>query len=126
MKTIIKTDKAPAPIGPYNQAVLVNGTLYMSGQVAIDPVTNELIEGTVEDEAKQVMKNLEAVLQAANMSFEHVVKTTIFLKDMNDFATVNKVYGSYFNEANAPARETVAVRHLPKFVSVEIAMIAIE
>ena len=126
MKTIIKTDKAPAPIGPYNQAILSNGTLYMSGQIAIDPSTNELIQGTVEDEAKQVMKNLAAVLEAANMTFDQVVKTTIFLKDMADFATVNKVYGSYFSEDTAPARETVAVRHLPKYVSVEIAMIAVQ
>ncbi len=124
MKKIIKTDKAPAPIGPYNQAVLVRDTLYMSGQIAIDPTTGKLVEGTVQDEAKQVMKNLAAVLNAADMTFDNVVKTTIFLKDMNDFTKVNAVYGNYFDEATAPARETVAVRDLPKFVSVEIAMIA--
>lgn len=126
MKTIITTDKAPAPIGPYNQAILANGTLYLSGQVAFDPASMELINGSVEDEAGQVMKNLEAVLAAANMTFEHVVKTSIFLKDMNDFAKVNQVYASYFDEKTAPARETVEVANLPKFVKVEISMIAVK
>ncbi len=125
MKKIIKTENAPAPIGPYNQAVFIKDTLYISGQVAIDPATGELIEGDVADEAKQVMKNLEAVLSAAGMTFDHVVKTTIFLTSMHDFAKVNAVYGQYFDEDNAPARETVAVRDLPKFVNVEISMIAI-
>ena len=125
MKKIIKTENAPAPIGPYNQAVFIKDTLYISGQVAIDPATGELIEGDVADEAKQVMKNLEAVLSAAGMTFDHVVKTTIFLTSMHDFAKVNAVYGQYFDEDNAPARETVAVRDLPKFVNVEISMVAI-
>ncbi len=125
MKKIIKTPNAPAPIGPYNQAVLHGSTLYTSGQVAIDPVTNELVQGTVEEEAEQVMRNLSEVLKAAKMDFTHVVKTTIFLKDMHDFAKVNAVYGNYFDEEKAPARETVAVRDLPKFVNVEISMVAI-
>lgn len=126
MKTIIKTDKAPAPIGPYNQAVLAGNTLYISGQIAIDPATGTLVTGSVEEETKQAMENLKAILSAAGLSFEHVVKTTIFLKNMNDFAKVNAVYGSYLNETTAPARETVEVSNLPKFVNVEIGMIAVK
>ncbi|MCF8715318.1 RidA family protein [Joostella atrarenae] len=126
MKKIINTDKAPAPLGPYNQAVLANDTLFISGQIAINPETNELITSGVEDEAKLVMKNLEAVLSAADMTFENVVKSSIFLNDMNDFAKINAIYGAYFDEATAPARETVAVKTLPKSVNVEISMIAVK
>ncbi|RFM29860.1 RidA family protein [Deminuibacter soli] len=122
-KQIIKTDKAPAPIGPYNQAVKTGDLLFVSGQVAIDPATNDLIAGSIKDEAHQVMKNLEAILTEAKVTFEHVVKTTIFLSDMGHFATVNEVYGSYFT-GDYPARETVAVRTLPKNVNVEISVIA--
>lgn len=125
-KQIIKTPNAPAPIGPYNQAVLVNGTLYTSGQIPIDPKTGELVQGTIEDETVQVMKNMQAVLEAAHMTFDNVVKTSIFVKNMNDFSKINSVYGKYFNEATAPARETVEVGNLPKYVNVEISMIAIE
>lgn len=125
MKMIINTDKAPAPLGPYNQAVLAGDTLYTSGQIAINPATNELITSGVEDEAKLVMENLKAVLEAASMTFENVVKSTIFLNDMADFAKINAIYGSYFNEETAPARETVAVDTLPKNVNIEISMIAI-
>lgn len=124
MKKIIYTDKAPAPIGPYSQAVQFGDTLYTSGQIAIDPATGHLVLGNVESETKQVMENLKAVLEAAGMGFEHVVKTTIFIMDMGDFAKINAVYGSYLDEANAPARETVQVAGLPKGVTVEISMIA--
>ena len=124
MKKIIYTDKAPAPIGPYSQAILTGNTLYTSGQIAIDPETGELILNDIETETRQVMKNLSAVLSAAGMTFADVVKTTIFISDMNDFAKINGVYGSYFSEENAPARETVQVSVLPKRVNVEISMIA--
>lgn len=124
MKTIINTSKAPAPIGPYSQAVLINNMLYTSGQIALDAETMTLVAGNIEDETKRVMENLKAVLEAANMTFENVIKSSIFLSDMNTFAQVNKVYGSYFNDATAPARETVEVANLPKFVNVEISMIA--
>ena len=122
-KTIITTDKAPAPLGPYNQAVLVNDTLYLSGQIPLIPFTMELVEGNLEAETKQVMRNLKAVLEAANMGFDHVVKTSIFLNDINNFAAVNEVYGSYF-ESDFPARECVEVARLPKDVNVEISVIA--
>ena len=125
MKKIIETKNAPAPLGPYNQAVMAKDTLYLSGQIPIDPVTNTLVEGDLEKETHQVMKNLSAVLSAAGMTFENVVKTSIFLRDMNHFATVNTIYGSYFNEKTAPARETVEVANLPKFVRIEISMIAV-
>lgn len=124
MKYVIKTDKAPAPIGPYNQAVKTGENLFISGQIAIDPAANELIQGSVTDEAHQVMRNLKAILEEAKLTFEHVVKTTIFLSDMALFAEVNEVYGSYFT-GDYPARETVAVRGLPKGVNVEISMIAV-
>ena len=124
-KTIITTDNAPAPIGPYNQAVLVNDTLYLSGQIPLVPSTMELVGGDLTAETKQVMENLKAVLAAADMSFEHVVKSSIFLSDMNNFATVNQVYGRYFDEITAPARETIEVANLPKFVRVEISMVAV-
>ena len=124
MKKIITTPNAPAPIGPYNQAVLSNGVLYISGQIPLDPASMELVEGDLEKETVQVMENLKAILEAAGMTFDQVVKSSIFLKDMNNFAQINKVYGSYFNEDAAPARETVEVANLPKFVNIEISMIA--
>lgn len=126
MKKIIYTEKAPAPIGPYNQAVLVGNTLYTSGQIALDPATMELVLDNIEIETRQVMENMKAVLEAAGMTFEDVVKTSIFIMDMNDFGKINSVYGSYFNEKTAPARETVQVACLPKNVNVEISMIAIK
>jgi 2-iminobutanoate/2-iminopropanoate deaminase len=125
MKKIIFTEKAPSPIGPYNQAVLKGDTLYTSGQIALNPETGELITGSIETETHQVMQNMKAVLEAAGMTFENVVKTSIFIMDMNDFASINTVYSSYFNETTAPARETVQVAGLPKNVNVEISMIAI-
>jgi 2-iminobutanoate/2-iminopropanoate deaminase len=124
MKKIIYTDKAPAPIGPYNQAILHNGMLYTSGQIALNPANMELVMDSIEIETKQVMENLKAVLEAANMTFENVIKSTIFIMDMNDFAKINSIYGSYFNEETAPARETVQVATLPKNVNIEISMIA--
>jgi 2-iminobutanoate/2-iminopropanoate deaminase len=126
MKKIIFTDKAPAPIGPYNQAVLVGNTLYTSGQIALDPTTMELVLDDIETETKQVMENMKAVLEAADMTFDNVVKTTIFIMNMGDFARINSVYGSYFDEATAPARETVQVACLPKNVNVEISMLAVK
>ena len=125
MKTIIYTEKAPAPIGPYNQAVLKGNTLYTSGQIALNPETMELVIENIEAETKQVMENMKAVLEAAGMTFENVVKTTIFIMNMNDFGSINAVYGSYFNEKTAPARETVQVACLPKNVNIEISMIAV-
>jgi 2-iminobutanoate/2-iminopropanoate deaminase len=125
MKKIIFTNKAPSPIGPYSQAVLKGDTLYASGQIAINPATGELVLDTIEAETKQVMQNMKEVLQAAGMTFENIVKTTIFIMDMNDFGKINTIYGSYFNEKTAPARETVQVACLPKNVNVEISMIAI-
>jgi 2-iminobutanoate/2-iminopropanoate deaminase len=125
MKKIIHTPDAPAPIGPYNQAILTNGTLYVSGQIALDAATGQLVEGDIKAETKQCMKNLEAILKAAQMDFGHVVKTSIFLKDMHQFSLVNEVYATYFDAENAPARETVEVANLPKFVNVEISMIAV-
>jgi 2-iminobutanoate/2-iminopropanoate deaminase len=126
MKKIIFTDKAPAPIGPYNQAVLSGNTLYASGQIAINPASGELVTENIQDETKQVMENIAAILEAANMTFEHVVKATIFIMDMNNFAAINTIYGSYFNEKTAPARETVQVACLPKNVNVEISIIAVQ
>ena len=126
MKKIIFTDKAPAPIGPYNQAVLIDNTLYTSGQIALDLNTMELVLDDIETETKQVMENMKAVLAAADMTFADVVKTTIFIMNMGDFARINSVYGSYFDEATAPARETVQVACLPKNVNVEISMIAVK
>lgn len=125
-KKIITTDKAPAPLGPYNQAVLVKDTLYLSGQIPLIPHSMELVEGNLEAETKQVMQNLSAVLEAAQMGFDNVVKTSIFLSDMNNFAAVNEVYGSYFDHGTAPARETVEVANLPKYVRIEISMIAVK
>lgn len=126
MKKIIHTDNAPAPIGPYNQAVLSENTLYISGQIPMHPGTGKLIENDIKLETKQSMENLKAILTAANMTFDHVVKSTIFLKDMRQFSEVNEVYGTYFNAESAPARETVEVSNLPKFVRVEISMVAVK
>ncbi len=123
-KQIITTEKAPEPIGPYNQAVKANGMLFISGQVAIIPATGELEQSDIQSETHQVMKNLAAILEQAHISFQHIVKTTIFLSDMSLFASVNEVYGSYFT-GDYPARETVAVKGLPKGVNVEISMIAV-
>lgn len=124
MKTIIKTDKAPMPIGPYNQAILYGNMLYTSGQIAINPETNQLVLDSIEAETELVMQNIKAVLEAANMTFDHVIKSSIFISDMNNFSRINSVYGQFFNEVNAPARETVEVANLPKFVNVEISVIA--
>ncbi|WP_297867869.1 RidA family protein [uncultured Flavobacterium sp.] len=126
MKKIIYTDKAPAPIGPYNQAVLVENTLYTSGQIALNPATMELVLDDIETETKQVMENMKAVLAAAGMTFENVIKTSIFIINMDDFSRINSVYGSYFSEDTAPARETVQVACLPKNVNIEISMIAVK
>lgn len=130
MKRIIKTPKAPAPIGPYNQAVMTGDLLFISGQIALVPGTGELANADLTEETHQVMKNLSAILAEAGMDFSHVVKTTIFLSDMTLFTAVNEIYGSYFTvdlppgQADYPARETVAVKGLPKNVNVEISMIA--
>lgn len=126
MKTIIQTPNAPAPIGPYNQAIRHGNTVYLSGQIGLNPDTMEWVSDSIEAETEQVMQNLLAVLEAAQLTFEKVVKSTIFLSDMDHFAEVNKVYGRYFDEKSAPARETVAVRTLPKSVRVEISMIAVD
>ena len=126
MKKIINTINAPAPVGPYNQAVLAGNTLYTSGQIAINPKTGELVTNNIEDETKQVMENLKIVLAEAGMNFENVAKTTIFIKNMNDFSKMNSVYGKYFEAGNEPARETVEVGNLPKFVNVEFSMIAVK
>jgi 2-iminobutanoate/2-iminopropanoate deaminase len=123
MKKIIQTTKAPAPVGPYSQAVEANGLLFCSGQIAIDPATNDVLKGSVAEQAELVMKNIQAVLQEASLGFEHVVKTTIFLTDMADFAAVNAVYGRFF-EKQPPARSTIAVAGLPKGVQVEIEILA--
>ena len=126
MKKIISTTKAPAPIGPYNQAVLTGNTLYTSGQIALHPETGELVLDSLEKETIQVMENMKAVLKVAEMTFDNVVKASIFISDMNNFAEINTIYGRYFNDETAPARETVEVANLPKFVNVEISMIAVK
>jgi 2-iminobutanoate/2-iminopropanoate deaminase len=125
-KIIIKTPKAPMPIGPYNQAVLAGDTLYISGQLPMNPETGALQIEDIVSSTIQVMKNIEAILQKAEMTFENVVKTTIFLQDMNDFSQVNEVYGRFFNPETAPARETVQVAKLPLGAGVEISMIAVK
>ena len=124
MKTIIFTPHAPAPIGPYSQAVIKGSMLFTSGQIALNPKTGELVIDDIKTETKQVMENLKAVLTQAKMTFENVLKATIFISDMHNFGAINEVYASYFNEATAPARETVEVANLPKFVNVEISVIA--
>ncbi len=122
--TIINSANAPAPIGPYSQAVLANGVLYVSGQIALDPTSGQLVQDNIETETHQVMKNLQAILQEAGLDFAQVVKCTIFVKDLNNFNLINSVYGSYFGQ-NPPARETVEVSRLPKDVNVEISCIAV-
>ena len=124
-RIIIRTEKAPAPIGPYNQGVLAGDTLYISGQISIDPVTGQLKKKDIQEETHQVMQNLKAILVAANMGFNHVVKATIFIMDMQQFSEINEVYGKYF-EGDFPARETVQVAALPKSANVEISMIAVK
>ena len=126
MKKIIHTPNAPAPIGPYSQAVLKGNMLFTSGQIAINPRTGSLVMESIENETKQVMENLKAILEAAGMTFENVIKTSIFISDMHNFAQINEVYSQYVNEDIAPARETVEVANLPKFVNVEISMIAVK
>ena len=125
MKTIISTDKAPAAIGPYSQAIEVNGMIYTSGVIPIDPATNELVQGDIVVQAKQAIGNLAALLQEAGSSCESVIKTTVFIKDMNDFAKINEVYASFFKE-NCPARSCVEVARLPKDVLIEIEAVAVK
>lgn len=124
-KTVINTANAPAPIGPYSQAIKANGFVFISGQVPMDPATGTVITSSIKEETTQVMKNIEAILKEAGISFDHIVKTTIFLSDMSLFADVNEVYGKSFNTA-PPARETVAVKGLPRGVNVEISVTAVE
>ena len=123
-KTIIQTKNAPDPVGPYNQAILHNGTLYVSGQIAINPATGKLVTTTIEEETHQVLKNIGAILEEAGTSFEHVLKCSVFVFDMNMYSRINAVYAQYFKEDTAPARELVEIRNLPKFVNVEISVIA--
>ncbi len=126
MKKVIKTTNAPAPIGPYNQAIFAGNTLYISGQIALDPNTGELKTDNLEEETVLVLDNLKAILTEAGLNLDHVVKTSIFISDMNNFGKINEVYARYFNAENAPARETVEVANLPKFVNVEISAIAVK
>ena len=123
MKKIVKTSKAPQPVGPYNQAVIHNSTMYISGQIALDPITKELITNNLKKETMLVMNNLEAILESENLSFENVIKSTIFLSDMGSFNEVNEIYATFFKSGNEPARETVEVSKLPLGVNVEISMI---
>ena len=125
MKKIINTDKSPAPIGPYNQAILKDNMLFISGQIALDPISMKLYNDSIENETNQVMMNLKNILEEANMDFGNVVKTTIFISDMDLFKKVNDIYGKYIVEGDEPARETIAVKTLPMNVNVEISMIAI-
>jgi 2-iminobutanoate/2-iminopropanoate deaminase len=124
MKKIIQTENAPAPIGPYNQATIHNGTLYISGQIALNPKTGELVTANIEDETHQVMQNIKGILEAAGCTFENVLKCSVFVSDINMFGRINAIYGQYFNEETAPARELVQVANLPRFVNVEISVIA--
>ncbi|MBK7467594.1 MAG: Rid family detoxifying hydrolase [Saprospiraceae bacterium] len=124
MRKVIFTPNAPAPIGPYSQAILVDNTLYVSGQIAIDPKSGNLVTRTIEEETHQVLENVKAVLKAADMDFSHIAKCSVFVKDINQFASINAVYASYFPKEGAPARELVEVANLPKFVNVEISCIA--
>ena len=125
-KEIITTLNAPSPIGPYNQAVKAGNTLYISGQIPLIPSTMELLSGSIKEEAQLVMEHLQSILDAAGMTFKHVVKSTIYLDDMNNFGEVNQLYGTYFDNDTAPARETVAVKTLPESVRIEISMIAVK
>ena len=124
MKKIINTENAPSPVGPYNQAILTDGTLYVSGQVALDAETKELVRGTIQEETEKVMNNILAILEEADFTFENIVKTTIFITDMNNFKLINETYGKFFNEKSAPARETVEVSALPLGARIEISVIA--
>ena len=124
MEKIIITSNAPAPVGPYNQAIVHNGTLYASGQIAINPATGELVTSSIEDETHQVMANIKAILTEAGLNFEDVIKCSVFVSDMNNYSRINAVYAEYFNEDTAPARELVEVANLPKFVNIEISVIA--
>ncbi|MFK7807522.1 MAG: Rid family detoxifying hydrolase [Saprospiraceae bacterium] len=124
MKKIINTTKAPAPVGPYNQSVSFNGVLYLSGQIALNPATGELVMDTIEAETHQVLKNMGAVLKAAGLRYEDVIKCSVFVSDMNLYGRINAVYAEYFEEDSAPARELVEVANLPKFVNIEISAIA--
>ena len=124
MKKIIITDKAPAPVGPYNQAIIHNDTLYASGQIAINSATGELVTETIEAETRQVMENIRAILEEADLGFEDVIKCPVFVSDMNNYSRINAVYAEYFDEDTAPARELVDVANLPKFVNIEISVIA--
>lgn len=123
-KTIVTSKNAPAPIGPYNQAVWYGDVLFVSGQIALDPVTGELVLDSIEIETDRVLKNLEGILHAAGLTFKNVLKCSVFVTDMNDFSKINAVYGNYFKEETAPARELVQVAALPRFVHVEISLIA--
>ena len=125
MKKAINTNKAPLPVGPYNQAVMVKNTLYISGQVALNPTNNELIQGSIDEESHQIMKNIESILKEAGLDFKNVVRSKIYLTDMSNFSKVNEVYGSYFEKGHEPARTTVEVSGLPLGVDVEIDMIAV-
>ena len=124
MKKIINTENAPSPVGPYNQAILTDVTLYVSGQVALDTETKELVRGTIQEETEKVMNNILAILEEADFTFENIVKTTIFITDMNNFKLINETYGKFFNEKTAPARETVEVSALPLGARIEISVIA--
>lgn len=125
-KKILNTSAAPSPVGPYNQAVKAGNTLYVSGQIAINPASGEIVSGTIEDETKQVMQNLKAILSNAGMGFENIVKASVFVSDMHNYLRINAVYAEFFDEETAPARELVEVANLPKFVNVEISVIAVE
>lgn len=124
MKKIIQTDQAPAPVGPYNQAIIHNGTLYISGQIAINPANGELVTDNIEAETHQVMKNIAAILNEAGATFEDVIKCSVFVSDMGNYGRINAVYSEYFNDDTAPVRELVEVANLPKYVNVEISTIA--
>lgn len=124
MKTIIHTDKAPNPVGPYSQGVLFGDTLYISGQIAINPATGYLVMEDIESETHQVLKNIGAVLEAAGMTYDHVVKCSVFVSDMGNYSRINAIYALYFDEDTAPARELVEVANLPRYVNVEISAIA--
>lgn len=124
MKKIVNTSKSPAPVGPYNQATFFNGLLFVSGQIAIDANTGELVNDTIESETHRVMKNLQHILEEAGMTFENVLKASVFVADMHNYTRINAVYAEYFNEETAPARELVEVANLPKFVNIEISVIA--
>ena len=123
-KTIINTSNAPTPVGPYNQSVLFNGILFVSGQIAINPATGELVNDSIENETHQVMKNIKAILDEAGLTFENILKCSVFVADMNNYGRINSVYSQYFDEDTAPARELVEVANLPKFVNIEISVIA--